>query len=106
MASSCSATLDQCRSLGLEAGYHTVPLKFSWSGISVDRPNFTKPGCDLPLQGVIVSYDTIEKLERERDEGKITEGELSFEESVTAFLYLTDRVSNKIFVLSIEFGEH
>lgn len=106
VAASCSSAQVTCRSLGLEAGYYTVPLQFSWSGISTDNPNFTKAGCDVPLQGVIISYDTTEKLRQRIADKKLTIGRSSFEGEVNTFVYQTkDGSGSKIFVLRMEFHD-
>lgn len=103
IVSSCSSIPDGCRSLELDAGYHTVPLHMSWSGVGVDSPNFTKAGCDLPLQGVIVSYDTRKSIEALKESGGLAEGRSSFEVNVNAFLYNTSSGSeNKVFIVRLE----
>ncbi len=103
-ASSCSSTSDECRSLGIDAGYHTVPLHLSWSGVSTDKPNFTKFGCDVPLRSAILSHDTMEKLETMKEAGGLIEGSSSFEVKTSAFLYHTGTQSDaKTFILRLEF---
>ena len=104
IVSSCSSTPDDCRSLKLDAGYHTVPLHMSWSGVRADNPNFTKAGCDLPLQGVIVSYDTRKSIEALKASGGLAEGRSSFEANVNTLIYQTISGSEtKVFVVRLEF---
>jgi len=105
IVSSCSPTLDECRSLGLDSGYHTIPLHLSWSGVATDNPNFTKLNCDLPLQNAIVSHDTIKALDAMKEVGDLPEGRSSFETRVDAFLYQSgDEADAKTFIIRLDFG--
>lgn len=101
--SSCSSTSNNCRSLGLDPGYHTVPLHLSWSGVPTDNPNFTKLDCDVPLAGAILSHDTLEKLQAMKDAGGLVEGRSSFGSKASVFLYNTGTGSeSKTFILRLE----
>ena len=101
---SCANGEDRCRALThLEEGYHRVPLALSWSGVTMDQPNFTRPGCDLPLAGVITSRDTVNMLATRLQNEKLREGRSSFESKVDAFLYVS---SNKTFIVGLDFAEN
>ena len=100
---SCTYGENGCRALNdLTEGYNTVPLTLSWSGSTMDRPNLTRPGCNLPLSDVIISHDTVDMLARRLLDNKLREGRLSFESEVDAFLYVS---SDKVFVVHFDFSE-
>lgn len=100
---SCAYGEDRCRSLShLGEGYQNVPMVLSWSGVAMDRPNFTLQKCDLPATGVITSSDTMDMLAARIRDGKLTADRSSFMSEVDAFLYVS---GEEAFVVGLGFDK-